>query len=75
MTATTMQKLRPEFFAEAAPNAMPAPAITIMIQLSQPSNGMNAGIARMRAMSPRRNAMMLAMKLTNDGWVTGASKN
>ena len=67
MAITTKQKLRPEFLSDANPNAAPTPAITIINQLSQPSSGMKPTTARTRAMSPNRNAMILAVYLCNGG--------
>jgi hypothetical protein len=37
MATTTRQKLRPAFFSDAKPKATPAPAMTMISQLSQPS--------------------------------------
>lgn len=59
---TPMQKLRPLFLSDAMPKITPTPAIRMMSQFAKPSNGMKAGIARIRAMMPRMNAMIFAME-------------
>ena len=57
---TTKQKFRPLFFSDINPNAAPTPAIKMISQFSHPSKGMKPTIAKTRAMSPTRNAIMFA---------------
>jgi hypothetical protein len=58
---TTRQKLRPLLLLDAKPNAAPIPAINNTGHNSNPSSGMKPIKAKIRAMSPNRNAMILAM--------------